>query len=86
MPLNIRSREVDELATRLATRLGTTKTEAVRLALTNEIARAEPIPPLAAPLAAPLAERIRDIQERVAAWPKTGLAADKAFYDSLNDE
>ena len=78
MPLNIRSREVDELAARLASCLGTTKTEAVRRALANEIARTEP--------RLPLAERIRDIQERIASWPKTGLEADKAFYDSLNDE
>ncbi len=78
MPLNIRSREVDELATRLATRLGTTKTEAVRLALVHEIERAEP--------KMPLAERIRDIQDRIASWPKTGLEADKAFYDWVNDE
>ena len=78
MPLNIRSREVDELASRLASCLGTTKTEAVRRALANEIARAEP--------RLPLAERIRDIQERVAARGRTGLEADKAFYDSLNDE
>lgn len=78
MALNIRSREVDDLATRLATRLGTTKTEAVRLALANEIARAEPAPPLA--------ERVRAIQERVAARGRTGLEADKAFYDSLSDE
>jgi antitoxin VapB len=78
MPLNIRSREVDELAGRLARRLGTTKTEAVRRALANEIERAEP--------KVKLAERIRDIQERAAARGRTGLEADKAFYDSLNDE
>jgi antitoxin VapB len=78
MPLNIRSREVDELATRLAARLGTTKTEAVRRALANEIERAEP------PLS--LAERIRPIQERIAARGRTGLEADKAFYDWLSGD
>jgi antitoxin VapB len=31
-------------------------------------------------------ERIKDITDEVASWPKTGLKADKAFYDSLNDE
>ena len=31
-------------------------------------------------------ERIRDIQERVAAYPKTGLKADKAFYDWLSGD
>lgn len=78
MPLNIRSREVDALAERLAKRLGTTKTEAVRRALANEIERAEP--------PAELVERVRAIQERIAAWPKSGLEADKAFYDSLYEE
>ena len=31
-------------------------------------------------------ERIRDIQERVAAYPKTGFKADKAFYDWLSGD
>jgi antitoxin VapB len=78
MPLNIRSREVDELAARLAKHLGTTKTEAVRRALAHELERTEP--------RQSLAERIRPIQERIAAWPKSGLQADKAFYDSLYEE
>ena len=78
MPLNIRSREVDELASRLALQLGTSKTEAVRRALVNEIGRTES--------KVPLAERIRDIQDRIAARGRTGMEADKAFYDSLNDE
>jgi antitoxin VapB len=78
MPLNIRSREVDELAARLAKRLGTTKTEAVRRALEHELERAEP--------RQSLAERIRPIQERIASWPRSGLEADKAFYDSLYEE
>ena len=78
MPLNIRSREVDELAARLAKHLGTTKTEAVRRALAHELERTEP--------RQSLAERIRPIQERAAARGRTGLVADKAFYDSLNDE
>ena len=81
MPLNIRSSDVDDLATRLAQRLGTTKTEAVRRALANEIARAQPSEPKR-----PLAERIRDIQDRIAARGSTGLEADKGFYDSLYEE
>ena len=35
---------------------------------------------------APLSERIRPIQERIKARGLTGLKADKAFYNSLNDE
>lgn len=30
--------------------------------------------------------RIKVIQDRVASYPKTGLEADKAFYDSLYEE
>ena len=34
----------------------------------------------------PLRERIRPIQDEIASWGRTGLLADKAFFDSLNDE
>ncbi len=36
--------------------------------------------------ARPLREKIRRLQEKVRSYPPTGLEADKAFYDSLNDE
>ena len=42
MPLNIRSEEVNQLAEKLASRAGVSKTEAVRIALTNELERQEP--------------------------------------------
>ena len=75
MPLNIRSEEVNQLAEKLASRAGVSKTEALRLALTNELARR-----------VPLAERLKPLLDEIAAIPRTGLEADKAFYDSLNDE
>lgn len=78
MPLNIRSEEVNRLADKLASVARVSKTEAVRIALVNELQRRE--------LAIPLAERIKPIQDAYAALPKTGLTADKAFYDSLYDE
>ncbi|MGH1574028.1 type II toxin-antitoxin system VapB family antitoxin [Methylobacterium sp. P31] len=78
MPLNIRSEEVNQLAEKLASRAGVSKTEAVRIALTNELERRKE------PLS--LAERLRPLQDALAAYPKTGLKADKEFYDSLNDE
>jgi antitoxin VapB len=31
-------------------------------------------------------ERAADIRAEIASWPKTGLKADKAFFDSLSDE
>ena len=52
--------------------------EAVRIALTNELARQEP--------RVPLAERLKPLLDKMDAVPRTGLEADKAFYDSLNDE
>lgn len=78
MPLNIRSEDVNQLAEKLASHAGVSKTEAVRVALTNELRRRSE--------RRSLAERIRPIQDALAAYPQTGLKADKAFYDSLNDE
>ncbi len=76
MPLNIRNEDVNRLAERLASRINVTKTEAVRLALQHELHRLDE--------AVPLRERLRSLQSRVLARPATGLAADKAFYDSIN--
>jgi antitoxin VapB len=75
MPLNIRNEVVNQLAERLAVRRGTNKTEAVRIALENELRRLDE--------AVPLRERLRPLQERVLRRPATGLEADKAFYDEL---
>lgn len=76
--LYVRDGETNELAAQLATRRGISKTAAVKLALRHELERDVAIIPL---------------RERMAAWRKahplgrpTGLTADKAFYDSLNDE
>ncbi len=78
MPLNIRSEEVNRLAERLAARKRLNKTDAVKLALENELRRLEE--------AIPLRERLRVIQERVGKRPLTGLEANKAFYDDLSSE
>lgn len=78
MPLNIRNEEVNRLAEKLARAKHTTKTEAVRLALENELHRATQ--------AVPLRERLRPLQQRIIARPSTGLAADKAFYDELSGD
>jgi antitoxin VapB len=78
MPLNIRSEEVNRLAETLAARTHRNKTEAVKLALENELHRLDK--------AVPLRERLRPIQDRVLARPATGLAADKEFYDALSGE
>lgn len=74
MALHIRNRRAEETVRRLAEMKKIGITDAILLAAENEIRRAS------------LAERIRPIQDRIAAYPKTGLKADKAFFDSLNDE
>ena len=79
MPLNIRSEEVNRLAETLALKAGVSKTEAVRLALVNELGRQNAE-------RESFMERVKEIQDRLASYPSTGLKADKAFYDSLNDE
>jgi antitoxin VapB len=76
VPLNIRNEAVNQLAKKLAARKHLNKTEAVKVALENELRRIEE--------ALPLRERLRPLQQRVLARPATGLEADKAFYDELS--
>ena len=79
MAFHVRDPETDAVLRRFASARSVGLTEAIRLA----VSEAE---------AAKAAERerfmaaIRVIQDRVALYPDTGLEADKAFYDSLNDE
>jgi antitoxin VapB len=78
MPLNIRSEEVNLLAEKLAIRKHMNKTDAVKLALENELRRLDE--------AIPLRERVRPLQARVMARPATVYDADKAFYDELSGD
>ena len=78
MPLNIRNEAVNQLARKLAARKHMNKTDAVKLALENELRRMDE--------ALPLRERLRPLQDRVLARPATGLEADKAFYDELSGD
>ena len=78
MPLNIRNETVNRLARKLATRKRVSKTEAVRLALENELRRSEGEDSLR--------ERVRLLQERILARPPTELEADKKFYDELEGD
>ncbi len=78
--LYIKNSETAELAQQVAGLLGTTKTAAVHDALLHRKRELE-------------TEKTLTIHERLDAWRKahplgepTGLKADKAFYDSLNDE
>ena len=78
--LYIKNNDTADLAQEVAGMLGTTKTAAVHDALMHRKRALE-------------AERSGNIHDRLAAWravhplgEPTGLQADKAFYDSLNDE
>lgn len=78
MPLNIRSEDVNRAAARLAKRRGVSKTEAVRQALAESLAKDEAKPPLR--------ERVKEIQDWILSHPSTGLEADKAFFDELSGQ
>jgi hypothetical protein len=70
--------EFDQLAEKLVRQTHLTKTEAVKMALRNELDRLNAV--------LPLRERLRVLQERVMARPATGLQADKTFYDALSGD
>lgn len=74
MALHIRDEEVDRLVRDLAAQRKLSLTDAIKVAVRNELKRPS------------LYERIQPIRERIKAAGATGLKADKAFYDSLNDE
>jgi antitoxin VapB len=76
--LQIRNQRVVELAAKLAAVRRTTKTEAVLRALENELARIEG--------EKSLTERLKPLRDRIAAVPRTGLEADKDFYDDLSGD
>jgi ribonuclease VapC len=63
VPLNIRNEAVNQLAKKLAVRKHLNKTEAVKVALENELRRIEE--------ALPLRERLRPLQQRVLAGHRT---------------
>jgi antitoxin VapB len=79
MAFHIRDKRTDEVVRELAARRGLTITDAVRLAAERELERdREPDEAFMA--------RVRAIQRQAAAYPPTGLKADKAFYDDLSGD
>ncbi|UIJ45875.1 type II toxin-antitoxin system VapB family antitoxin [Sphingomonas cannabina] len=76
--LYIKDGETAELASRIARRLGTTKTEAVRRALLKVEAE---LGPQAAKQST--VEWLREYRRDHPLPPPTGLKADKAFFDEL---
>ncbi|MBV8962425.1 MAG: type II toxin-antitoxin system VapB family antitoxin [Hyphomicrobiales bacterium] len=76
--LHIRDQETSRAVRELAARKGITLTEAVKLAVSNELHRmSEEIP---------LWDRLAPIRAEIRSWPDTGHSADKTFYDQLSGE
>jgi antitoxin VapB len=80
MSIYIKDPTTDKAVRKLAKLRGQSLTEAIHVAVYNELTVEK------RKKESSLAERIRPLQERFAALPKSGLTADKAFYDSLSGE
>jgi antitoxin VapB len=76
MPLYIKDDATAELVAKLAKLRGVSKQDAVKLAVMAELDRARE--------ATPLRERYARLRAEHPAPPKTGKAADKAFFDDLS--
>lgn len=78
MPLYIKDDGVAELVRTLAERRGVTKQEAVKQAVSAELARLDN--------AIPLWEKLKKLRESYGPLEPTGLLADKAFFDELSGD
>jgi antitoxin VapB len=78
MAIYIRDPATDAAIRELARIKGKGLTETIREAVDEAIDRTSE--------KVPFMERIKALQEEVAKYPPTGLEADKAFFDSLNDD
>jgi antitoxin VapB len=79
MAFHIRDPETDALVRELAEKAHVGITEAVKLAAAEalaarERAREEKL------------AKMRAISDEIASWPRTGLKADKAFFDELSGD
>ena len=78
MAFSVRDKATDAAVRELASLKGKGLTETIREAVEKEIEQVRK--------EVPLIEKIKALQEEVARYPRTGLEADKAFFDSLNDD
>ncbi|MGD9885462.1 MAG: type II toxin-antitoxin system VapB family antitoxin [Reyranella sp.] len=78
MAFHVRDAETDALVRELAGKHKIGLTEAVRMAVRNELQREQE--------AVPLRSRIAALRAEVLKRPATGLEADKAFFDDLSGE
>lgn len=79
MPFHVRDPETDALVRELAQKTKLGITEAVKLAATEALAAREKA-------RAEKLARMEAICAEFDALPRTGLKADKAFFDSLNED
>jgi antitoxin VapB len=78
MPLYIKDETTAQLVAELARRRGLTKQDAVRLAVTAELGRGDE--------SLTVREKLERFWRATPMPPKTGLPADKAFFDDLSGE
>jgi antitoxin VapB len=78
MAIHVRDPKTDSMVRELARKKGCGITEAIQLAVAEELKRERE--------RTPLRERIRALQDEVARYPETGLKADKAFFDELSGD
>jgi antitoxin VapB len=76
MPFHVRDDETDRLVRKLARAKGLGLTDAVKLAVRNELQRETQI--------TPLRDRLRKIPAPLADYRPTGKRADKKFFDELS--
>jgi antitoxin VapB len=81
--LYIKNGDTAALVEQLAIRMGTTKTEAVRIAVAEKLARDQPAPP---PVKRSVKETLEEFWRTHPLPPETGLKADKAFFDELSGD
>jgi antitoxin VapB len=78
MPLHIRDETTSQLVRTLARRKGIGLTDAVKLAVQNELRRDDQM--------VPLRDRVAAIRRTIIGRRKTGKKADKSFFDDLSGE
>ncbi|MBZ9657145.1 type II toxin-antitoxin system VapB family antitoxin [Phyllobacterium lublinensis] len=76
MAFSVKDKATDEAVRRLAKLKNTSLTEAIREAVVHEYERSKK--------ETPLQEKLSKIFEEYRKYPKTGLEADKAFFDDLS--
>ena len=78
MAFHVRDPQTDQLVRRLARRRGIGLTEAIKQAVGAELQREEAQPSTL--------DKIRALQAEVAKRPRSGLKADKSFFDDLSGQ